>query len=137
MCRVVRAFDPNFASNHVTPAFVTSMSAITPLTALGMLDGLKQQLPRYLSAAASAPTFDTASVEDYSTDILAWWRVNGNSFPAWAFAARITFAISPSSASCERVFALLKNLFGDQQLSALKDYLQAALKLNYNGRLVG
>ena len=31
----------------------------------------------------------------------------------------------------------IKNLFGDQQLSALKDYLQAALKLNYNGRIVG
>ena len=39
--------------------------------------------------------------------------------------------------SCERVFALLKNLCGDEQLSALKVYLQAALKLNYNGRVVG
>ena len=38
---------------------------------------------------------------------------------------------------CERVFALLKNLFGDQQASALGDYLQSVLKLNYNGRNVG
>ena len=37
----------------------------------------------------------------------------------------------------ERVFALVKNLFGDQQLSALKDYIQAVLKLNYHGRVVG
>ena len=37
----------------------------------------------------------------------------------------------------DSVFALVKNLFGDAQLSALKDYIQAALKLNYNGRVVG
>ena len=37
----------------------------------------------------------------------------------------------------QRVLRLVKNLFGDEQLAALKDYLQAALKLNYNGRVVG
>ena len=42
-----------------------------------------------------------------------------------------------NSASCERVFALLKNLFGDQQFSALADYLESSLKLNYNKRRVG
>ena len=137
LCRVSRAFDPTFASANVNAAFVDSMGAITPLRALGMLDELKQQLPQYLTAAASAPTMDKNSVEDYSDAILQWWRNNGKSFPAWALAARITFAISPNSASCERVFALLKNLFGDQQTTALADYLQSALKLNYNGRVVG
>ena len=50
---------------------------------------------------------------------------------------RIVFAVSPNSASCERVFALLKNLFGDDATSALADYLQAGLMLNYNKRQVG
>ena len=45
--------------------------------------------------------------------------------------------MSPNSASCERVFALLKNLFGDEQMSALADYVEAALMLNYNKRTVG
>ena len=36
-----------------------------------------------------------------------------------------------------RMTRCVKNLFGDQQLSALKDYIQAALKLNYNDRVVG
>ena len=102
-----------------------------------MLEDLKQQMPQYISAAADAPIFDKASVADYTTAVLGWWRTNGSSFPAWALAARITFAISPNSASCERVFALVKNLFGDQQLSAPKDYIQAVLKLNYHGRVVG
>ena len=41
------------------------------------------------------------------------------------------------SLSCERVFSLLKNLFGEQQMSAIADYVEASLKLNYNGRVVG
>ena len=48
----------------------------------------------------------------------------------------IVFAISPNSASSERVFALLKNLFGDDAMSALADYVQAGLMLNYNKRRV-
>ena len=138
LCRVARAFDPSFAKDHLDAAFVDAMSAITPLNALGMLDDLKQQVPQYLAAAAAtAPDFDRASVADYSEAILGWWRANGSMFPAWALAARIVFAISPNSAACERVFALLKNLFGDEQMSALADYVQAALMLNYHGRRVG
>ena len=41
------------------------------------------------------------------------------------------FALSPNSASCERVFSLLKVLFGETQMSALADYIRAALMLNY------
>ena len=137
LCRVARAFDPAFASANVDAAFVDSMSAITPLRSLGMLDDLKQQLPQYLAAAAHAPAVDKSSVADYTEAILTWWRDNSAAFPAWALAARIVFAISPNSASCERVFALLKRLFGDQQMNALADYVSASLKLNANDRIVG
>ena len=41
------------------------------------------------------------------------------------------------TASCERVFALLRNLFGELQMRSLADYVQAALMLNYNQRNVG
>ena len=54
-----------------------------------------------------------------------------------ALARSSPVTISPNSASCERVFALLKNLFGEQQMSALADYVQASRMLNYNGRRVG
>ena len=137
LCRAARAFDPSFAKDHVDAAFVYGMSAITPLNALGMFAGLKQELPQFLAATANAPAFDKGSVADYSEGILAWWRTNGSLFPAWALAARVVFAISPNSASCERVFALLKNLFGDMQMRALADYVEASLMLNYNDRNVG
>ena len=44
---------------------------------------------------------------------------------------------SPETASCERVFALLRNLFGELQMKSLADYVQAALMLNNNQRSVG
>ena len=31
----------------------------------------------------------------------------------------------------------LKNMFGEQQMTSLADYIQAALMLGYNGRTVG
>ena len=74
----------------------------------------------------------------YTDAVLEWWRINGKNFPAWALAARIVFALSPSSsAACERVFSLLKAMFGDEQMTALADYLNVALKLKYNQRTVG
>ena len=49
----------------------------------------------------------------------------------------VNFALSPNSASCERVFSLLKQMFGDQQISTLADAIRAALMLRYNDRMVG
>ena len=37
----------------------------------------------------------------------------------------------------ERVFSLLKLMFGDLQMTTLADYIQAALMLKYNKRQVG
>ena len=73
----------------------------------------------------------------YTEGVLTWWRTNGSSFKQWATAARIVFAISPNSASCERVFSLLKLMYVDQLLSTLADAIRAALMLRYNDRVVG
>ena len=133
----MRAFNPNFAAAFVDPAFVDAMAAIKPLQNLNMLTGMKRELPLYLSAAQNAQPFDTSDVDAFTESVLKWWRINGKSFPTWALAARISFAISPSSASCERIFALVKTMFGEQQMSALKDMIEAALMLRANKRRVG
>ena len=137
LCRVVRAFNPNFAAAHVDQSFVDAMHAITPLSAHGLLPSLKRELPQYLSAAQSSPPIDTADVEAFTKKLLLWWHTNGSVFPTWALAARIVFALSPNSASCERVFSLVKSMFGEQQLSSIADYVRAALMLKFNGRRVG
>ena len=73
----------------------------------------------------------------YTDAVLKWWHINGSLFPTWALAARIAFGISPNSASCERVFSLLEEMYGDQQMSALADQLRAAIMLAYNKRTLG
>ena len=51
--------------------------------------------------------------------------------------AQITFALSPNSASSERVFSLLKLYFGEQHDSSLSDMIETALMLAYNERRLG
>ena len=50
---------------------------------------------------------------------------------------RIVGSLTPNSAAAERVFSLLKLMFGDRQISTLADAIRAALMLRYNGRVVG
>ena len=45
VARVARAFNPNFATNHLNPAFVDAMVAITPLASHGLISQLKNELP--------------------------------------------------------------------------------------------
>ena len=137
LCRVVRIFDPSYAGAYASPASVDALSAVTPLLALGFVPRLKAELPLYLTAAANAPAFDRGDVAAYTEGVLKWWRTNGSGFKQWALAARIVFAISPNSASCERVFSLVKLMYGDQQISTLADAIRAALMLRYNDRVVG
>ena len=44
---------------------------------------------------------------------------------------------SPNSAAAERVFSMLKAMFGDQQMETLADIIQTALMLRVNKRNVG
>ena len=64
------------------------------------VDDLKKELPIYLAAASLAPAIDLSDVAEFSQAVLKWWRSNGNSFPAWATAARIVFALSPIKLCC-------------------------------------
>ena len=51
--------------------------------------------------------------------------------------ARKIFLCQPSSAAAERAFSLLKASFNEQQDSALEDYIETSLMLQYNGRGLG
>ena len=98
---------------------------------------LKAELAAYQVAAAAAPVLDTSDVHAFTEGVLLFWRQKGLEFKAWRKAARIMFSIPPTSAASERVFALLKEMFGSDQLSALSDMIQSALMLRYNKRAVG
>jgi hypothetical protein len=137
MMRLVRALDPSFAtSTPIDVEWVNDMANIKPLSSNNLIDGMKSELPAYLSAAQGV-TFDRKDIDKFTEDVLTWWRINGNQFPTWALAARMVFAFSPNSAACERVFSLLAAMFTKEQHSTLADQIQAALMLKYNKRVVG
>ena len=96
-----QAFDPTFAAMHLTPAMVDDLMAIEPLAGHDLLDGLKQELPAYLSAAATCPALNRSDVGEYTEAVLAFYRAFNPRFPTWAKAARIIFAMAPSSAASE------------------------------------
>ena len=85
-----------------------------------------------VSTACVGVVVDTTSMEAFTNSILLFWCRNGHKFPTWAAAARIMFAMMPNSASAERVFSLLKAMFGDARASSLADLIEGSLMLKFN-----
>jgi hypothetical protein len=124
--RLVRAFDPSFASS-LTQDMVRDLKQIIPLRK--MVPQLLKQLPDYLSGVRGF-TIDHTDVELFTNGVLEWWASNGSKSPAWAEAARIVFSFTPNSAGAERVFSLrslLKIFFGSERDTALADVILASL----------
>ena len=84
--------------------------------------------------AARGFTVDHSNVDTFTEAVLSWWKNHGSSTGAWCEAAEIVFSLTPNSASAERVFSLLKCMFGDNQESCLADLVQASIMLRYNNR---
>ena len=110
------------------------LAIIPPLTE--HVAALKQELPAYLVKCADI-AFDHDDVDEFTKGVLRFWANHGKEFPTWALAMRIVGSFTPNSAAAERVFSLLKAMFGDQQMRSLSDMIQAALMLRYNERTVG
>ena len=115
-------------------AWIDKFSAIPAL--VEHIPRLKYELPTYLTRCAGT-TFDHEDVDAFTEDVLLFWANHGKEFPTWALSMRIVGAFTPTSAAAERVFSLLKLLWGDTQMSALADMIQASLMLKYNQRKVG
>lgn len=98
---------------------------------------LKAEVEAYRVAARTAPAMDHGDVTAFTASVLEFWRSQGTKMPAWRKAAKIAFAIPPTSAASERVFSLLEAMFGKDQDRSLGDLIQGALMLRYNKRKVG
>ena len=92
---------------------------------------LQRGLPTY-TAAANGFSIDHGDVGDFTIGILSWWKSCASEVGAWSEVARITFAMAPNSAGAERVFSLLKILFGSNQGTSLSDYIRGSIMLRYN-----
>ena len=98
-----------------------------------LIADLKRDLHLYI-AAARGFSVDHSDVDVFTDSVLLWWRNHGASTGSWAFASLLVISFIPSSASSERVFSLIKCLFGDNQDASLADIVQSAVMLRYNKR---
>ena len=131
MWALARMFNPSHAAQHLAPDGVDALADIKPLAYHNLIEGMKSEVHAYLTACVGV-VVDTTSMEAFTNSVLLFWRRNGHKFPTWAAAARIMFAMTPNSASAERVFSLLKAMFGDARASSLSDLVQGSLMLKFN-----
>ncbi len=102
---------------------VDALADVKPLA--NLIGALHREFPAYHVAVKGA-TIDHTETKDnhaFTDGVLHWWRVNGNKFPVWAQAAQIILAFTCNSAGAERVFSMIKAMFGDQQSDFMADYI--------------
>eukprot|EP00731_Ephydatia_muelleri_P007427 Em0003g1675a len=87
------------------------------------IHSLVQELPQYLAAC------DGISL---SANVTIFWKERATLLPNFYALFCWYCLIQPSSAAAERVFSLLNNMFNEQQLHALQDYVETAVMLRYN-----
>ena len=98
------------------------------------IDDIVGDLPLYIEAV-STDRLMPVSEEDELEHIVIFWKANKSNFGAFKevfVAYALTFV--PSSAAAERVFSILKRFFGNNQNSALEDYIEYSVMLSFNKR---
>ena len=106
---------------------VDALAVVKPLA--NLIRASQRKFPAYQVAVKGA-TIDHTETKDnhaFTDGVLHWWRVNGNKCPVWAQKAQIILAFTCDSAGAERVFSMLKAMFGDQKSDSMADYFQTAI----------
>ena len=117
-------FHPAKASDmRLSASAVCEMCCIPFLDSNEVIQQLQSELPTYLTIAEG-----TAG----DTDVPQWWARHAREENHWASACSKILLLQPSSATSERVFSLLQSLFSDRKESALEDYIETSLMLQYN-----
>ena len=112
--QTVRAFDPAWVALHnLRVDGVRSLSVVRCISE-ELIEGMLPKLDRYTTAARDFEA-DRADFDAFTTSVLKFWRTHCSRLPTCAKAAHIIFALSPNSASCERVFSLLASMHTPEQ----------------------
>lgn len=137
----VQIFDPSWAAQLSNQAAISeAVDKLRLLKSLEeMVDKLKNESAAYITAASKVTIDHTETVADHSftNGVLKFFSENHgtDSFPTWIEAAKVVFAFTPASAAAERVFSLLNCMYGEDQIRAKADGIQAGVMLRYNKRL--
>jgi len=137
---VVQAFDPAKAKHFELSEYLAAMKNVPALQSAlrgGLLMRMAAELPKYQQAIFDfrASELDPTNANQFFRAILAFWKDNSNDLPAWSEAARIVFAMKPSSAGAERIFSLLARCFGPSRARSLMDVVEGTLMVKFNSAM--
>ena len=110
---------------HPNAASVAELWKFSFLNNDATIDGLVNELPRYLAAA------DGTVIEEEEEKV-QWWARHARTLPNWSAVVRKLLLVQPSSASAERVFSLMNHFFTHLQENALEETVEASVMLRYN-----
>lgn len=115
--------------NHALgPATEALIDKILLIPALGEQPGLRAAL-----CAECVLYYGMAANVHEDIPLLPWWHAVRNSLPTfYNHVLPQAVLLQPTSASAERVFAMMDWMFSEQQQAALEDYKETALMLRYN-----
>ena len=83
-------------------------------------------------------TTSRGSISDFTGDVLKFWKQHRSELNGtWSIAARVVFSISANSAASERVFSIMKRMYGKHsgRDNSLGEQVSTSIKLAYNHRV--
>ena len=107
-------------SNLPNAASVAELRKFSFLNNDATIDGLVNELPRYLVAA------DGTVIEEEEEKV-QWWARHVRTLPNWSAVVRKLLLVQP-----ERVFSLMSHFFTHLQENALEETVEASVMLRYN-----
>ena len=125
--------DPlNMQRETITPRHLRE--TVEPLVGMlvtpALIDRMISELSEYEKACTSL-NWMSDSYEDRLKKVESFWACH-KLLPAWTEYAHLVFLLQPTSACVARSFSILKYIMGDQQVSSLRDKIEASLMLRYN-----
>ena len=126
--RACRMFNYEFIARTPLPALQQEVARVAHIPlCYARLHALEGELEAYRlhALARFAVVGERVSLWDF-------WCAAALMLPTWWECAQEVAIIAPSSCTVERVFSMLTNMMGDQQESALEDYVAASVMVRYN-----
>jgi hypothetical protein len=124
--KALRWLNPTCASVVLNPLTFEDDIRSTHLLLDHEIRVLLGEFSTYMSLATQMSKVST----EYT--LFQFFVTNKQELPAFHLLATRAALMNPSSAMCERVFALFESLFKDNQHGMLSDYLSAAVMIRYN-----
>ena len=84
--KAVRVFDPAFARETKVDANAVESLAIIRCLTRDLIDGMKLELDKYATAVADV-SISRADVQEFTDDVLTFWRTHKSELPMWARSA--------------------------------------------------